>query len=101
MARVARLAYSGCGEQLAADKRSLVGDRSEHNLMRRPHVFERSAPRGDRTAYRESANPSVTARLIAAQLGSMIDKANGAGLVGLGAHLEVARLEAERAAATG
>lgn len=49
--------------------------------MRRPHVYERSAPRGARGAYQE---PSVAATPAAQELGAalpaMIDKAQAAGL---------------------
>ena len=53
--------------------------------MRRPHVFERTAPRMGREPFRESQHPSSAARLLAAQ-------------IGLANLLESARLEAERAA---
>ena len=50
--------------------------------MRRPHVYERSAPRGARGAYQEppvAAAPAI--KDLAAALPELIDKAQAAGLV--------------------
>ena len=63
--------------------------------MRRPHVYERSAPRPGRIACDEPANQAAIARTISAQLGTMVDKAAGADLGALADLLEAARLEAE------
>ena len=50
--------------------------------MRRPHVYERSAPRGSRGAYQE---PAIAAGPAVQELGealpAMIGKAEAAGLV--------------------
>ena len=49
--------------------------------MRRPHVYERSAPRGARGAYQEppaAAAPAI--KDLAAALPELIDKAQAAGL---------------------
>ena len=64
--------------------------------MRRPHVFQRSTPRTSREAQKDIDHRPSTARLLAAQLGNMIDKADGAGLSALADLLEIARVEAER-----
>jgi hypothetical protein len=65
--------------------------------MRRPHVYERSAPRAARTPYEEPATEGASAaRSIAYQLGAMIVMADGAGLSALGQLLQSARTEAER-----
>ncbi len=66
--------------------------------MRRPHVFERSAPRAGRDAYSEPDSRAVAARTLAAQLGNMIDRAEAAGLATTLAHLKRARDEAEKIA---
>ena len=63
--------------------------------MRRPHVFERSAPRQGSAAYQEPANRAVVARTLSAPFGNMIEKAVGADLFALADLLEGARLEAE------
>ena len=63
--------------------------------MRRPHVFERTAPRVGREVYQGPANRAVVARTIAAQLGTMLDKADAAGLVDLSGFLDAARVAAE------
>lgn len=49
--------------------------------MRRPHVYERSAPRGARAAYQEPPTAAMSAiQDLAAALPAMIDKAQAAGL---------------------
>ena len=69
--------------------------------MRRPHVYERSAPRTARGAYQQPAGDAGGAgREIAATLASLIAKAEGAGLSGLADLLDRALAEAERAAGT-
>ena len=68
--------------------------------MRRPHVFQRSAPRGRREAYRQPVDKPATGRLIAGQLGAMIDRAEGDGLGTLAELLDRARIEAEAIAAS-
>ena len=65
--------------------------------MRRAHVYQRSAPRGDRH-WQVPADRAAVARTIAAQLGHIIDKADQGGLVELCDLLEEARVAAERAA---
>ncbi len=66
--------------------------------MRRPHVFERSAPRSKREAYQQTADRPATGRQIALQLAPMIERAAGDGLGELAALLDIARIEAERIA---
>ena len=68
--------------------------------MRRPHVYQRSAPRADRDSQAPT-DRAATARTIAAQLGHIIDKADQSGLAELGDLLEEARVVAERAAGEG
>ncbi len=64
--------------------------------MRRPNVYERSAPRAARSAYREPATDHVeAARAIADQLGPLIARADAAGQSRLADLLHQARLEAE------
>lgn len=66
--------------------------------MRRPHVFERSAPRLSKEGYHEPARKAVAARTIAAQLGNMLDRATAADLPTLVGLLEAALVEAEKLA---
>ena len=66
--------------------------------MRRPHVYERSAPRISKPPYDEPSAAALVARTIAAQLTIMVEKAYGAGQSGLADLLEVARIEAENLA---
>lgn len=61
-----------------------------------PHNFRRS---GGPKPYQEPANEKIVARTIAAQLGHMIDRADGAKLTTLAYLLDCARIEAERVAA--
>lgn len=63
-----------------------------------PHIFRRSG-RGARKPYQEPANAVVVARTISAQLGHMIDRADGAEIRTLAYLIECARIEAERLAA--
>lgn len=67
--------------------------------MRRPHVYERSVPRSSRGPHQEPENRAAAARLLAAQLGNMIERAEAAGLVEITKFLEDAQSEAERTAA--
>jgi hypothetical protein len=63
--------------------------------MRRPHVYERSAPRGKRESFQEPAQePAEVVRAIALQLGGAIEEAEAAGLKLLAYYLDVARREA-------
>ena len=49
--------------------------------MRRPHVYERSAPRGSRGAYHEPLSAALAAvQELGAALPAMIAKAEAAGL---------------------
>ena len=65
--------------------------------MRRPHVYERSAPRGQRPAYHEPASDfEAAAREIASALPALIARAEAAGLATLAGLLGLARDEAER-----
>ena len=67
--------------------------------MRRPNVYERSAPRGVRRAYREPATDGVeSARAVAYGLAPLIARATTAGQSKLIELLEAARDEAERVA---
>ena len=66
--------------------------------MRFPHVFGRSGKPGGRKPQREPADPEATARLTAAQLTHMVERCDAAGLRVLAYLLEVARIEAEKAA---
>ena len=65
--------------------------------MRRPHVYERTAPRARPEATPQAARPIEVARGISRSLPHMIDEARAAGLARLADALEVARLEAELA----
>lgn len=65
--------------------------------MRRPHVYQRSAPRADRNVQ-VLVDRAATARTIAVQLGPIIEKADQSGLSELGDLLEEARILAEREA---
>ena len=67
--------------------------------MRRPHVYERSAPRTARGTYQQpAADAGIAGRSIAASLPSLIAKAEAAGLSGLADLLDRALAEADRAA---
>jgi hypothetical protein len=66
--------------------------------MRRPHVYERTAPRLHRGAYHEQADQASMARILAAQLRTMLDKAEQAGCSSIAPLLELARIEAEKVA---
>lgn len=63
--------------------------------MRRPHVYQRSAPRAP-GGHSQADSRTAVIRTLAAQLGTMIDKADAVGEAGLGDLLDAARLEAER-----
>lgn len=66
--------------------------------MRRPHVYERSAPRLPRNAYYEpQADPTSAARDIACALAALVWKAELSGLAGLAAALQGALEQAEAA----
>lgn len=68
--------------------------------MRRPHVYERSAPRGQRPAYREpDSDPVETARAIAGELRDLLGKAQATKLATLATLLASALDESERLAA--
>ena len=61
-----------------------------------PHIFQRSGRRGGREPYREPGSQAATARHISAQLGNLIEKAEGGDMLTLAYLLECARIEAER-----
>ncbi|RYC31377.1 hypothetical protein D3273_13385 [Lichenibacterium minor] len=63
--------------------------------MRRPHVYERTAPRARSEATPQAARPAEVSRWISRSLPHMIDEARAAGLDRLADALEVARAEAE------
>ncbi len=66
--------------------------------MRRPHVYERSAPRSPRGAYHEPhGDPVSAARDIAYALVGLLTKAELCGLSGLAGALQRALDEAEAA----
>lgn len=66
--------------------------------MRRPHVYERSAPRPSRSAYQEpQTDPAVASREIVFALVNLIAKAELSGLATLAACLQSALVEAETA----
>ncbi len=68
--------------------------------MRRPHVYERSAPRGQKPAYREPEfDPAETARAIAGELRDLLAKAEATNLECLARLLASALEESERLAA--
>lgn len=68
--------------------------------MRRPHVYERSAPRGQRPAYREpNSDPAETARAIAGYLRDLLAKAEATELATLARLLASALDKSERLAA--
>ena len=64
-----------------------------------PHVFQRSGRRGGRRAAHEAPDQAAVARQIAAQLGTLLDRAEGADLQLLAHLIESARAEAERVVA--
>ena len=65
--------------------------------MRRPHIFERSAPRFRREPYQEPRpDPGAVARGIGRQLPDLAAGAAAAGLTTLAGLLDAARIEADR-----
>lgn len=67
--------------------------------MRRPHVYERSAPRAAREPFRRPDERAEAAKAIAVEIGSLVQKAREAGLVDILECLEDALWEAEQLAA--
>lgn len=63
--------------------------------MRRPHVYERSAPRSSRDAYREPTNPAIVGAMIADRLGPLIAMSEATGLEALADLLKRAKTEAD------
>ena len=63
--------------------------------MRRPHVYERSAPRSSRDPYREPASPAVVGAMIADRLGPLIAMSEATGLDALADMLKRAKTEAD------
>lgn len=67
--------------------------------MASPPIFQRSGRRGGRAPYQEPGSQAATAKLISAQLGNLLDKAEGGDMQTLAYLIECARIEAERLAA--
>ena len=63
-----------------------------------PHVFQRSGRRGGREPHQAPSSQAATARQISAQLGNLLDKAEGSDMQTLAYLIECARIEAERLA---
>lgn len=65
--------------------------------MRRPHVYERSAPRPRRDAFQApEGDPLEAARAVLRGLPPLVAAAESAGLAALVDLLDAARIEAER-----
>lgn len=69
--------------------------------MRRPHVYERTAPRSRSTVASPAARSVEVATFVSRALPALIDAARGEGLDALADALEIARRQAEVSAGRG